>query len=92
MSDAGKAIDPDQIAAILAMGRSSGIKADPTEDRTVTTWFKLNHTRVETECDNPTCTDPRPEGDRGRKIVAQVKGQNICRYCFLQGWLKKIDV
>lgn len=39
-------------------------------------------------CWNPNCLDPRDKSsDRATQIVAQVKGQFICRYCYLDGYL-----
>lgn len=39
-------------------------------------------------CWNPNCLDPRnKETDMGANIVAEVKGQWICRYCYLDGYL-----
>ena len=39
-------------------------------------------------CWNPNCVDPRnKETDFGANIVYEVKGQMICRYCYLDGYL-----
>jgi hypothetical protein len=84
----GNPLDDNTIAALLAGGR--GEKTDITKIRDVTTWFKLNHYRREEGCANPDCKDTRPKTDAGREIVAEVRGQLICRYCFLDGWLKDI--
>lgn len=42
------------------------------------------HTRA---CWNPNCIDPRDPGDKGTQALTEVKGQMICRYCFLDGYL-----
>jgi hypothetical protein len=90
MTEGQKPISRDAIKALLATTRSR-VKVDPTETRDITTWFQLNHHSREEGCENPDCTDPRKPDDRGRKIVVSVKGQMMCRFCFLAGWLKEID-
>lgn len=90
MSEGTKPISEDAVKALLASTRQS--KVDPTETRDISTWFTLNHHSREEECDNPDCIDTRKKGDRGRKIVVKVKGQFMCRYCFLDGWLKGDEV
>jgi len=84
-----------------ASGRSRGPKVDPTLDRTIPTWYKLNHHMCLSDCPhrqeegninhkacwNPNCVDPRPSTDGGTNIVSKVKNQYICRYCFLAGYL-----
>ena len=69
-------------------GGGSHTKRDPTEVRELGTWMKLNH-RIKVEgCENPECIDPRPKDtDAGVQIVVEVKGQFICRYCFLNNYL-----
>jgi hypothetical protein len=80
-------LNADQIAMIMASGRQTK-KADPTEPRNATTWFRLNHRILEEGCQNPDCADPRnKDSDRATNIVAEVKGKLICRYCFLDGYL-----
>ena len=40
-------------------------------------------------CWNPDCLDhTRKPDDRGMNMIVEVKGQWICRYCFLGGYLK----
>lgn len=84
-------------------GGGGRTKADPTEPREVNVWFKLPHhlctsdcehrtnenkqSREEKACWNPECADPRSEDDRGANVVAEIKGQWVCRYCFLAGYL-----
>ena len=67
------------------------------ESRDHITWFKLPNRLIDaegqlTQCDNPDCIDPRPVRTDDGKIVgsqpvATVAGKNICRYCFMEGWL-----
>lgn len=40
-------------------------------------------------CWNPNCEDHKRDKatDRGTNVVVEVKGQYICRYCFLAGYL-----
>src|SRR5215831_2113446 len=103
-------LDPDLIAQLLqedaekkARGRSVP-RVDPTEERTVNVWFKLNHHICLPDCEhramnpnsdgracwNPDCLDStrQPGVDRGVNLVALVKGKWICRYCYLGGYLK----
>lgn len=92
-------LDPDQISLLLKENKTrakSGPKKDATEPRTVTVWFKLHHHIADFEhkgevviphCEHENCIDPRPTTDKGRNVVAVVKGQMMCRYCFLSGWL-----
>lgn len=84
-------------------GRGSrGPRVDPTADRTIKTWFKLNHHMCGTDCEhrqadgnvnhracwNPDCSDPRDsDNPNSLRIVVEVKGQWICRYCFLTNYL-----
>lgn len=86
-------LSPEQARALLIEDANKprrgggGTKADPTEVREGQVWFKLSHHISETGCSNPNCVDPRPKTDKGTKVVAEVKGQMICRYCFLDGYL-----
>lgn len=78
----------------------SRTKTDNTEDRQINVWFKLNHHLCMSDCEhraqspttkacwNPQCVDTRSPDDRGTNIVAKVHDQYICRYCFLDGYLK----
>jgi len=93
------ALTPEQAKALLIEDankprRTGGgrTKADPTEVREIAVWFKLSHHISETGCSNPNCVDPRPPTDKGTKIVTEVKGQMICRYCFLDGYLSVVTV
>ncbi len=115
-------LTPEQIALLLQQeaeqptGRSRGPKVDPTADRTINGWYKLQHHICLKECEhrvderNPTsavaengqrtvgnacwnvdCMDHtrNKETDRGANIVAEVKTQYICRYCYLGGYLEQ---
>lgn len=81
---------------------SRGPRTDPTAVREINVWFKLNHHICHPECEhrstkpgdpnrgcwNENCLDDtRDETDRGMWVVVLVKGQWICRYCFLGGYL-----
>jgi hypothetical protein len=96
------ALDPSQIASLLKhdaqpkRGGGSRTPKDVTEPREITVWYKLPHKLADFEfegkqvtphCENPDCSDPRPPSDRGRNIVASIKGKMMCRFCFLNGWL-----
>lgn len=97
-----KLLTKDKAQATSGRGKR-GPKIDKTETRDTATWFTLSHhmcmpdcehrTLVEGEpltkaCQNPNCVDPRPSENRGTCIVSEVKGQRMCRYCFLAGYLK----
>lgn len=86
-----------------APGRTGtrGPKKDITQERTINVWFKLNHHLCGKECEhrkesptgkacfNPECIDPRDETERrGITAVAMVHEKYMCRYCFLDGWLR----
>lgn len=92
-----KELNANEIAALLESptGRGGGrVKKDVTEPRERVVWFKLySHIREE-GCENPDCMDNEREKDkdnpkynRGVRIVSEVKGKFMCRYCFLGGWL-----
>lgn len=116
-------LDPETIAKILKeeaerpTTRTRGPRVDPTADRSLPAWMKLQHhicTRdcphrtdpnnptyhldpnnpnnllnIGNACWNPNCMDKtrNKETDRGANIVFMVKDQNICRYCYLGGYL-----
>ena len=67
-----------------------GKKIDPNE-RTHQTWFGMIHRVFDYEaetlmkCSNQNCIDPR-DRTNGQTVV-EIKGQYMCRYCFLDGWL-----
>lgn len=94
-------LSPDQIKALLAMPeKKRGKKKEiDTSIRDHKTWFALApkfrdvEEGVDLKCDNPNCVDPRPTittamGNEIRtQYIINVHGQNMCRYCFLDGWL-----
>lgn len=81
--------------------RGGGPRVDITLTRDLPTWYKLNHHFCLSGCHhreerphdgpracwNPNCVDPRDPGDKGTQALAEVKGQMICRFCFLDGYL-----
>lgn len=84
-------------------GGPRGPRTDPTAVREINVWFKLEHHICHPDCEhrlnksgdpkrgcwNENCMDTTrdPETDRGIWVVTPVKGQWICRYCFLGGYL-----
>jgi len=93
-------LSDDKIRELLAKknkprstgGRTgTGTKKIDPNDRSYLAWFALNHSMLDSEtnerthCSNPDCIDPRPK-EHGQ-IVVEVKGQKMCRYCFIEGWL-----
>lgn len=112
-------LDPARIAQLLKEEAQAptrghrGPKVDPTDDRSVQGWFRLQHhicTRdcphrvdvnnstfdgieghIGNACWNPNCLDKtrNKETDRGANVVYNVKGQQLCRYCYLGGYLKE---
>jgi len=98
----------EQIKALLAEptpkrgGGGKRKKVDPTEERVIGVWFKLDHHMCTNDCEhrkqspsgkacwNTNCHDHTrtPDKDRGVNLVSLVKGQYMCRYCFLAGWLQ----
>ena len=82
-------LDPDKIKALLAKPpprRGGGQVKDSTEPRIYDTWWKL-HQRFG-DCSNPDCKDDRPHRiEEGNTMVATVKEHDMCRVCFLDGWL-----
>lgn len=53
-------------------------------DRTYRSWFYDVATSLD-QCDNPNCAD-----DRGKSITmcwTHPSGLNMCRFCWLDGWL-----
>lgn len=91
-------LTPEQIKLLLAVPekkKSAGRKSKnyiDTSVRDIATWFKLHHklqdldTYELAKCSNPNCTDTRE-----RQAVAVINGQDMCRRCFLDGWLSEID-
>lgn len=80
-----KELDNNQIKHLLTSTRAP--KGLSTEPRDIATWYKQNHILRDEGCTNPACTDDRPKGDVGRKIVIMHNSEFMCRTCFLEGWL-----
>jgi aspartate carbamoyltransferase regulatory subunit len=88
-------LDPEKIARLLAKKNAPKVRrsknAPDTSIRDMETWFKLqtrmmnNETKELLKCENPNCVDKRHKGI----LVAEVNGQFMCRYCFLDGWLNE---
>ena len=92
----------DQIKALLAKPQkrrgSKKTSIDPSV-RDVATWFKLapkamdENAQALPHCDNPNCLDDRPGVISATGLVIksqftiELRGQRICRRCFLGGWL-----
>ncbi len=80
-----------EIEALLAGQSKRGGRKDTTEPRTLDNWWKQEHHFIdhknnpELKCMNAACTDPR--GDDAALILVTIKGQLICRFCFLGGYL-----
>lgn len=93
------ALNADQVKFLLAKsleqsqrrGRGKGKSGIDTSERTYQVWFKLAHklfdenTEELTTCSNPNCSDTREHA-----LVALVNSQNMCRKCFLDGYLLEI--
>jgi hypothetical protein len=89
-------LDPEKIKQLLEKknkpkARSIGArgkKVDPT-DRSYQAWFayeiRLINDKEPVFCENPDCIDPR-EKNYGQPVVV-VNGKNMCRFCFIEGWL-----
>lgn len=84
--------DDEITQALTQPAQSSRKKKEATPlDRTVTGWFKLQHTRA-VHCTNEAqdlCIDPRPRSNTGEPtlMVYQMSDEvAICRYCFLGGY------
>lgn len=89
-------LDPEKIKRLMEVknrpkpkrgGRKKG--GIDVSIRTEETWFKLrthfyNEQGERAECENSECVDPRPP-ERG-KLVAEIEGTWMCRYCFLDGF------
>ena len=86
-------LDPSTIAALLAAdakkpARTGGgkVKRDSTEPRTYQVWWQQETNFG--NCDNQDCTDTREAlVAEGKQMVAFIKEQRVCRYCFLVGYL-----
>lgn len=83
----------EQIKALLALPQEKSRGRKPknyidTNIREIITWFKIGHKMVDEEsgelskCENPNCTDHRDS-----HMVVRISDHNMCRRCFLDGWL-----
>lgn len=87
--------DVERLLKLPSRGGGGRKKSGPdTSVRDFQTWFKLATKMVDEDtkelipCANPDCQDPRHLAGEGQGIVcAEVNGQYMCRYCFLDGWL-----
>ena len=93
-------LSPDQIKALLAVPAKKPRSKKTIDDsvRDHKTWFALkpkihDDNLVDFKCDNPNCLDTRPAvvtamgNEIKKQYVVNVNGHNMCRYCFLDGWL-----
>lgn len=80
-----RALSDDQIRSLLSTTRAP--KGITTEPREIATWYKQNHILRDAGCTNPVCKDNRPHNNLGRQIVIELKGEFMCRVCFLDKWL-----
>ncbi len=62
-------------------------KKEVVLERTVTGWFRLQHTLAVT-CGNALdCIDPRPQGKGNTLMTYEMPdGVKICRYCYCGGY------
>lgn len=90
-------------ALLAAKPKRKGKAGPDVNIRTIDIWFALApKTReeldkggfVDMKCDNPNCLDPRPgtvsplTGEIIKhQFCVEINGQQLCRYCFLGGWL-----
>lgn len=83
-----ESVDDDELAALLAAPetpvRKTAARKQKGSTRDFDTWFfGLDHT-LNSHCDNPNCVDTR---GGTTQLTALVKEHNMCRECFLDGWL-----
>lgn len=85
-------LSSDEITESLAQPpQSTRKKKEVVLDRTVTGWFKLQHTRA-VNCTNETqdlCIDPRPRSITQEATLMVYKMSEevaICRYCYVGGY------
>jgi hypothetical protein len=95
-----RGLTSEQVKALLTLPtkRKRGKAGIDTSVRDIATWFKLAPKTFEQRgrivdspltCDNPDCVDPRvfQSYERKRQHVVNIDGRNLCRFCFLSGWL-----
>jgi hypothetical protein len=74
-------ISIDELDAVMRAPQSKPRKPRIME-RSYHNWFySLNHSY--SKCSNPDCIDPRGTDSA---MVAEVNGEDMCRFCFLAGW------
>jgi hypothetical protein len=80
-----KELSPDELEAVLKAPQPKTRKPKHI-DRTHRAWFYDISTALGV-CDNPDCTDPR---NKPRIMVyLHPSGLNMCRFCWLEGWLNE---
>lgn len=89
------ALSHEQVQALLKLPEKSQRGRKPknyidTSVRDYQTWFKLatkfyeSGTSERALCSNPNCPDTR---DKKSVLVAEVNDVNMCRICFLNGYM-----
>jgi hypothetical protein len=82
-------LTPEEIAElkkepVKKKPRTTRVKAENVRD--YETWFKKMK-QFGGHCTNPQCSDPRPPSQYPTQMVATLSNeQNVCRYCFLEGY------
>jgi hypothetical protein len=84
----------EQIDALLTLDknkRRGRHKGPAIIERNYENWFKMPHRLIlqdgseeQPKCDNEKCIDPRP-GEA--QVTVTLMNKQMCRYCFLDGWL-----
>ena len=81
-------LTPEQIEKTLSAPTTTRKRRkEVVVERTVTGWFRLQHTRG--ACGNPDCIDPRPASkvaEPTTMVYELADGVTVCRYCFLEGY------
>jgi hypothetical protein len=86
-------LDPKRITELLAKPARGGQRKVVVITRDYQGWFKCAQKLIDDEtgeladCENPNCQDPRHGTDKS-VVVTEINGKKMCRYCFLEGWLK----
>jgi hypothetical protein len=88
------ALSPDQIKILLSLPDKQARGRKPkgyvdTSVRDYQTWFKLNHKMYEEGApdDKPQCANPNCPDTRNKQMISDVNGINMCRICFLGGYM-----
>lgn len=85
MSENFTPIDDDEVARLLALAPRARKKKYDDSYRDITTWFELTH--YINSCENPECL--KPPKIKQANMVVNVHGVDMCRYCYLGGYLFK---